>query len=444
LAFAPVALAQGASSDDAWGGLFQQDSLTGDWGGTRTKLENEGIVLGADEVFDALGTPSGGDRQGAIAEGRFEVFANVDLAQALGWDGASFHANAYEIHGRGLTYSDVGNLLTVSNIEARPSGRLFTLWIQQELWDKRVSIRAGQIAADDEFFVSQYASLFINSTFGWPSILGINLPDGGPAYPLATPGLRVKAALSPSLTLMAAIFNGDPAPEGEGDPQYRDHSGTTFRFDGGSFLIGELAYNFDAGSDDRVLPGTLKLGAWTHNGIFADQRIDNSGLSLASPASDGMPELHRGDFGGYAVIDQVLWRPTGTSDRGLSGFMRLGGAPANRNLVEFHADMGLSYTGLLAGRESDVIGIGIAYERISDGKRNLARDERLFTGDDVPLPDFESALELTYQAQIASWWIVQPDVQMIFHPGAHVAAASSPPSTKACAAVFGTRMAINF
>jgi len=30
-------------------------------------------------------------------------------------------------------------------------------------------------------------------------------------------------------------------------------------------------------------------------------------------------------------------------------------------------------------------------------------------------------LELTYQAQIAPWWTVQPDLQVIFHPGGTVA-----------------------
>jgi porin len=444
-AHAEDAPAAAAGQDAGSNGLFQQDSLTGDWSGYRKTLENDGIVLGADEVLDVLGNPWGGASQGAAVEGRFEVFANVDLGQALGWTGLTFHANAYEIHGQGLSSSHLGNLLTVSNIEAQPSARLFALWLQQELFDKRISIRTGQIADDDEFFVSQYGSLFINSTFGWPGILGINLPSGGPAYPLATPGVRIKAALSPALVVTAAALNGDPAPPGAGAPQSRDPSGTTFRLNGDQFFIGEAAYGFDAGTDTHTLPGTLKVGAWYHDGIFADQRFDTSGLSLANPQSNGIPAPHRGDVGGYAVVDQVLWRPTGTSDRGLSGFIRLGGDPANRNLVEFHADTGLSYTGLFQGRDTDVIGIAVAYERISDAQQNLARDQRAFGGVDVPLPDFESALELSYQTQIAPWWLVQPDAQVIFHPGARIVNLSVPASgVKANAAIFGIRTAVSF
>ena len=143
-------------------------------------------------------------RQGAVGEGRLELFANVDLAKALGLSGLIFHANAYQIHGEGLTSHYLGNLITVSNIEAPPSTRLFDLWLQQSLFDDTVSLRVGQIAADDEFFVSQYAPLFISSTFGWPAIMGINLPSGGPAYPVARPGARARVALSSDVSLQAA------------------------------------------------------------------------------------------------------------------------------------------------------------------------------------------------------------------------------------------------
>src|ERR1700677_3796309 len=172
--------------------IFKSPNLTGDWGGARPKLEDQGIQLGGDEIFETLGNLDGGAPQGATGEGRLELFANIDLAKAFGLSGLIFHANAYQIHGEGLTSHYLGNLITVSNIEAPPSTTLFDLWFQQSLFDDTVSLRVGQIAADDEFFVSQYAPLFISSTFGWPAIMGINLPSGGPAYPVARPGARVR------------------------------------------------------------------------------------------------------------------------------------------------------------------------------------------------------------------------------------------------------------
>src|ERR1700733_7683210 len=112
----PAAMADDAAPKS----LFEQDTLTGDWGGLRGQLGDDGVVLGADEIFDAMGNPSGGAKQGMAFESRFEIFANVDLGAALGWKGGIFHANAYRIDGRGLSADDLGNLLTVTNIGATP------------------------------------------------------------------------------------------------------------------------------------------------------------------------------------------------------------------------------------------------------------------------------------------------------------------------------------
>ncbi|HMH64520.1 MAG TPA: carbohydrate porin, partial [Rhizomicrobium sp.] len=353
LLLALPAQAQVLNYDD----IFQNPTLTGNWNGARTKLENSGIQLGGDEILETLGNPDSGRKQGAVVAGRFELFANVDLQKALGWPGAIFHANAYQIHGEGLTSHDLGNLLTLSNIEARPATRLFALWVQQSLFNDTVSLRIGQIAADDEFFVSQYAPLFVNSTFGWPAILGINLPDGGPAYPVARPGVRARIAVSPRLVLSAALFSGDPMA---------DETGFDFHLNGDVFAISELAY----GMTMFELPGTMKLGSWIHSGRFTDQRYDAMHVSLADPASIGIPASHRGDYGGYFILDQLLWRKNGTSDAGLGGFFRVGGNPSDRNLIELHMDGGLTYAGPF-GRDNDTIGIGMSYEQVSATQRDL-------------------------------------------------------------------------
>jgi porin len=411
--------------------IFKSPNLTGDWGGARPKLEDQGIQLGGDEIFETLGNLDGGVRQGAIAEGRLELFANIDMAKALGLSGLIFHANAYQIHGEGLTSHYLGNLVTVSNIEAQPGTKLFDLWFQQSLFDDTVSLRIGQLAADDEFFVSQYAPLFISSTFGWPAIMGINLPSGGPAYPVARPGARVRVAVSSDLSLQAGLFSGDR----EVDP-----TGFNSETNGDLFAISELAYTtklFD-------LPTSLKLGGWIHTGQFADQRFDTTHLSLANPASNGIAAEHRGDYGGYFIIDQLLWRKDGASDTGLGGFLRLGGNPSERNLIELHMDGGLTYAGPF-GRDGDSVGIGLSYEQVSAGQRDLAADFGVLNGFVPPQPDFESVLELSYQAQVASWWIVQPDLQWVIHPGGRVLNLSNPRADLGeGAVVLGLRTAISF
>jgi porin len=410
--------------------VFKSPNLTGDWGGERPKLEDQGIQLGGDEIFEALGNLDGGLRQGAIGEGRLEVFANIDMAKAFGLSGLIFHANAYQIHGEGLTGHYLGNLITVSNIEAPPSTKLFDLWLQQSLFNDTVSLRVGQIAADDEFFVSQYAPLFVSSTFGWPAIMGVNLPSGGPAYPVARPGGRVRVAVSSDLSLQAALFSGDP----EADP-----TGFNFETNGALFAITELAYSTKV----LDLPATIKLGGWIHTGQFTDQHFDTQHVSLASPSANGIPLEHHGDHGGYLMIDQLLWRKDGASDTGLGGFIRVGGNPSEQNLIELHLDGGLTYAGPF-GRDSDSIGIGMSYEQVSAAQRDLAADFASFSGTTPLQPDFESVLEISYQAQVASWWIIQPDLQWVIHPGGRVLNLSNPRANLGQGAVvLGLRTAVS-
>src|SRR5579871_5159488 len=210
------------------------DPLARDWG-PRQALAKSGITVCLNYIGELVGNPTGGIRRGAIYEGRVEGALTVDLEKLVDWSGATFHVNAYQIHGRGLSANDLGgNILTVSNIEAERTTRLFDLWLQQQVWGDLLSIRIGQLAADDEFVTSQYAGLFVNSSFGWPGIDAADLPSGGPAYPLSTPGLRAKVQATDQLSLMAAVFNGDPAGPGPGNPQSRDASGTDFRVNDGA------------------------------------------------------------------------------------------------------------------------------------------------------------------------------------------------------------------
>jgi porin len=85
------------------------------------------------------------------------------------------------------------------------------MWFEQQLGSNKVTVRAGQLAADTEFMTSHYTDALINSTFGWPTIFGVNMPSGGPSPPLAAVGARFKAEINDHVTVLAAIFNGDPA-----------------------------------------------------------------------------------------------------------------------------------------------------------------------------------------------------------------------------------------
>jgi porin len=428
-------------------GLFEQQTLTGDWGGMRKTLKDAGIDLNANDTSEMLSNPVGGFKQTTIYQGLLTMTLNLDLEKLANWPGATIYSEAYQISGRGLSRSAIGNLLAVSTIEALPGARLNDLWFQQELLDRQVSLRIGQISLDDEFYISQYSANFINSTFGCPDLLSTDLPSGGPCYPFAVPGIRLRVAPAIGLRLSTALFNGNPVPPGPGDPQIRNSGGTNFLIgEGGALVLSELAYSFDAVPDLPNPPSDLKLGGWYHTADFRDLRHDTLGRSLAAPTSNGVAVQHRGDFGFYTVVDKLLWQPPAAPTQGLAGFLRVGGVPGDRNVISLEVDGGLTYKGLLPGREQDLTGIAASYGRIGSAARGLASDTALFTGVAQPVRDYETVFELTYLAQVAPWWVLQPDLQLILHPGGHAVAPLPAPVGQPIpnALVLGIRSTITF
>ncbi|MEH3145526.1 MAG: carbohydrate porin [Methylobacterium frigidaeris] len=425
----------------------------GDPGGFRARLGAAGIRYSLTYTSDILGNVTGGARQGAIYQGLLDGQLDADLDTLLRWSGAAFHANAYQIHGRGLQRSYLRSLSAVSGNETLPATRLFEAWIEQRLLDDRLGIRFGQLSADTEFIVSQTATLFINGTYGWPDIAGANLPGGGPAYPLATPGVRAKVEPNRNLSLQVGLYNGDPAgridPANPVDPARLNRNGTNFRLNDPPLVIAEAAYayNLDPATWGGLIlgePGTVTLGGWHHFGRFDDLRRDTAGRLLASPLGSGLPRRLRGEDGLYAMIDQTILREPG-QDQGLSAFVRLIGSPGSGSLLDLYVDAGFAYKGLLPGRPRDTAGIAVTYQRISDAARRADRDAIALTGRPQPVRNFEAVVEATYQVVVAPGLTVQPHVQYFFHPGGGVVNPIDPAAGRMKnALVFGASAAIRY
>jgi porin len=283
-------------------------------GDFKKDLLDRGINFQLSYIQDTFGNPLGGVKQGATYGSVLYMAVDADLAKLAGLPGATFRVNAYQIQGSNLSADNIFNYSTISGFAARPTTRLFELWAEQKFFSDMASIRIGQLTADNQFFISEFGnSLFINVTFGWSNLFIQDLPGGGgPNYPLATPGARLKVTPTDQVTLLAAIFNGDPAGTGfTGLQEIKDPSGTNFRLKDPPFLISEAQYKYNQDTDSQGLAGTIKFGGWYHFGPFNDNHFGFDGRSLADPLSNGQPLIHLGDFGVYGVIDQMLWRLPG-------------------------------------------------------------------------------------------------------------------------------------
>ncbi len=176
-----------------WGALsgdWQNQSLLGDMGGLRPALANYGVTLGILENVETFGNLSGGVKQGFEADGLTTVTLQMDTGKAFGLNGGTLNASGLQYWGGNLTADNLMVLQTLTDIEAPVGVRLWELWWQQKFTD-RFDIKIGEQSLDEEFTIAPTANaFFVSAASGWPGLPTIDLPGGGPAYPLAGLGVR--------------------------------------------------------------------------------------------------------------------------------------------------------------------------------------------------------------------------------------------------------------
>jgi porin len=434
-----------AARADVWDGPNHEcapdNTLLGDWGGVRSQLAKYGIGFGLQEQAEVWGNLVGGIKRGATYDGLTTGDLCIDLDKAIQWPGAKIFSYGYQIWGPGPTRNYVGSLQLISSIEATPSTKLKDLWFQQDAFDGKVSFRFGQEGADDEFWVAPYDTLYLNSSFTLPPLIALNLPSGGPAYPLASPFARLMVNPTSEISLMSAVYTEDPAPPGPGDPQERDRHGTAFRFGDHTLSITELSYT---PAFLGKLQGIYKVGMWWATGPFADQLHSTNGFSLANPASNGVPVNHQGDYAFYVIANQMLWhKPKGEAQEGIGVFLQVMRGPEDRNINDLWIEVGMNWNGPIPGRSQDQAGIAVTYAGIGSYARQSSRDVVFYSGFGTPFAQGEPIIEATYSASLTPWFKLQPDLQYVINTGAGIPTAQSPTPLKN-ALVIGMRATVNF
>jgi porin len=255
-------------------------------------------------------------------------------------------------------------------------------------------------------------------------------------------GGRVKFEPTDNLTLLFGAYNDDPAgPCANADPQVCDPHGLNFRLKDEPLLIAEAQFKYRL---ENGTAGLVRFGAFEDFGTFADQHFDEAGVSLADRASSGTPRRIRSDRGAYGIIEQRL-AAAGTTDekKGVWFFTRSAVLPSDRNLVDFFAEAGITFLGVVRGRPGDEFGVAASYSHISDAAAALDRDA-VALGTAAPIRDYEAVLELTYKAEIVPGLFLQPDFSYIWHPGGNAPNPNDPTRAIPNAAVMGLRSTINY
>jgi porin len=317
-------------------------------------------------VGDILSNVNGGMDTGTTYTGMLTL--TVDWRQDL-W---SAHSNFYFPHGSSVTDRYVGDLAVVSNIDTPSDARMQELWFERALGEH--SLRFGMLAADTEFWGSDYASLLINSEFGAPIGISGNLPN--PAiFPTAAAGVRFAWHIDEGATARFALLDGDAEDVVDDNPHGFDAD-----WGNGSLFLAEYELLESRGEENT--PNRFRVGMYYHTG---DWEFIDSDSSNSYGLTAGLD---------HAFSDNMGW------------FARATVSHHSTSLVPFGFETGLSFNqpwGL-----PGTLATGVGY---------LSLNDDLLAQLDIPDADYEMQLEATWDFPITDYLSLQPDIQYIVNPG---------------------------
>ncbi len=356
--------------------------ITGNWDDRRSWLEERGVVAELLYTGEAFSCLHGGLNTSQAVEyrGNLDFTLTLDTEKLALWRGGTFFLYGQNGHGRGITEEHVGDIQVLSNIDAEDFTQVSEYWYEQVLLDGRLRFILGKQDCNAEFCALDYGADFINSSFGpMPTIPMPTFPD--PAL-----GAAVFAEAGKSLSVAAAIYDG----AGQGGTSGFN---TAFDGEGGAFSILELAWKPRLKSDG-ALRGNYRAGLWYHSDELEEIGAESDPPSLC------------GNHGFYVALEQRLFKSADDAEdeRGIGAFVEFGWAPDDRNEIARYAGAGILLAGMIADRDADKIGLGVAHARLSD---------RLT---DIKGTTYETAIEVFYKAQLTQWMVLQPDIQLILNP----------------------------
>jgi len=364
-----------------------KDDLFGSWGGVRTKLKHYGVDVSASETFDVFANVSGGLKRSARAMSYTALNVELDGKKLTGTEGLTGVFSFFYNNGGRPDADLVGSAQGFDNTETDfNSGILYQAYLEQQLFGGKASILAGIYEVNNEFYVTDSSTLFLNSTFGLGTELAAGGRNGPSTYPYTSLGTRLKVNPGNDIYLLAGIFDGVP-----GNPNDPNANPVGLHSHDGELIIGDAGIN----------PGNLKIGvgAWK----FTEDKdhfteIDSSGNAV-----------RKADEGFYVMGEKEILHQG--EDRGITAFARFGTADGAVDQFSYAWSGGFTYKGVIQDREDSELGLGMTQAHNSRQFKEAA----IIAG--APVDDNETTLELIYSDKPLPWLTLKPDVQYIINPG---------------------------
>ncbi|CEL29207.1 carbohydrate porin [Pseudomonas fluorescens] len=382
---------------DTGANLLTRNTLTGDWGGLRHQMDEDGIKFTGDYSGETAYNADGGLHRSARYSQNIKLGVQFDLSKLYGVDNAGkIQLTINDRRGNSASEDLVGNRLPIQENYGGLYTRLTELSYERSLFTPALNVKLGYMAMGNDLggLDSGILCNFMNAGFcGHP--LNMSGGSGWTNYPNARLGVRVKYDLSPSWQLRVAAFNVDP--ESNGNASRAWHLGpkrTT-----GTVVPIELVYK-RAGD----LPGEYKVGYYYDSSDV--KRIDSD-------------KEVSGRGGHYLLVDQAVWRSQASEGRSLHAFGQYSAASTAASPFSKWYGTGVVLYKPFEGRPRDTVALGYGRAVPNPRSRDVQQDAALNNGTAFPnLDSAEQLIELGYGYQATPWLTLRPNMQYIIEPGA--------------------------
>ncbi|CRM15461.1 carbohydrate porin [Pseudomonas fluorescens] len=414
-AAAALVLSANAMAADA----FSADSkwMTGDWGGERTKLIEQGIDIKADYVGEMGYNAHGGyndDKTGRYSD-QFGLGVALDLQKLWGWDNTQAKIQFTNRNGQNISNDRIGDpragtLSSSQEVYGRGHMvRLTQFWVQHQMFDNKLDVKLGYFGEGEDFntfpcdfqnlsFCGSQVGNYVNTWYNWP---------------VAQAAIRVKYNITPELYAQIGAYNQNPSQLEHGNGFKLSGSGTK-----GTVIPVELVWSPKVNN----LPGEYRVGYYKSAADAPDVREDVNGNDAVLTGANLRTRSSKKGY--WFVAQQQLTTHNGDASRGLNIAANATFHDKETNLVDNYQSLMLVYKGPFDARPKDDVGIGVARLHVNDDVKKNSQllnaangisdyDNPLYT----PIRETEYNVELNYGFHVTNWLTVRPNLQYVVQPG---------------------------
>jgi porin len=377
--------------------------LTGDWGGLRTTLHDDGVDVAAGYTGEFGWNFAGGKRHDITESGQFTLGVTVDMERVAGIKGGTFQATATFRQGDDLgKHAGLDVLQQVQEIYGRGQTlRLTQFWYEQKLAGGAVAIKAGRATVGEDF--SSFSCYFMNLTFcgSQPGNL-----VGGYWYnwPVSQWMARLKVSHRDFYGQVAAY---------QVNTRNLDNKFFIGNFKDGSGVLVPVEFGWNPLVGSKGLVGSYKIGGWYTNANADDVFFD---INRDPQTVTGLAPLQRSSRYGFWINAWQQLTGTAINGKPVSGvgvFLNATKADRKTSVTDNQIALGVFWKSPFRSLPDDVLAFAVGRTNVNG---RFTHGQRLNPTHPEP-QTAEYAAELYYSAHPAHWLEMRPNIQYIHNPG---------------------------